>query len=112
MDATDRLGAVLEIVEEELSGRTVRLSLIGELDVGSVGVLREALKPHRVRQHAVVIDLSALEFMDSSGLHLLLDASCDARRDGWNLALDPLVSAPVDRVLELSGIRGLLEWTA
>jgi anti-sigma B factor antagonist len=52
---------------------TPTLKLIGELDLGSVGPIRtacDALIAHRPTR--VIVDLSELRFMDSSGLSLLL----------------------------------------
>jgi anti-anti-sigma factor len=58
----------------------------------------------------VIIDLSGVEFMDSSGLHALVALQEDARDDGWRMELDPAVSAPVARLIELTGVRPLFDW--
>jgi anti-anti-sigma factor len=52
----------------------------------------------------VVLDLRGVSFMDSSGVHLVLDADAAARAASW----EPLViEGPwqVQRVFELTGLR-------
>jgi anti-sigma B factor antagonist len=79
------------------------LALYGELDLLTAPRLRreltEAVTDGRDR---IVIDLSGLEFMDSSGLHVLLEASERARGNDHRLSLR---SAPprVHRLFELTG---------
>ena len=50
------------------------LSLKGELDIGTVGQLEAALAP-LIEQGAVTVHVSALDFMDSTGLHSLVRAA-------------------------------------
>ena len=51
------------------------LTLTGELDIDSVGELREKAHQHMAdgRCRALTLDLSGLTFLDSSGLGLLLE---------------------------------------
>ena len=72
--------------------------------------LRAALQAQQGSGHSVTIDLSAVEFMDSTGLRLLLEAQADANRDGWNVALAPDLPDQVDRLLDLTGVRGNFNW--
>jgi anti-sigma B factor antagonist len=65
----------------------VVLTLRGELDVATVSLLQEGLD-HAVRgKAAMVIDLSRLRFIDSSGLHLLVRAERRLRDSGVQLVL-------------------------
>lgn len=100
----------LSIEPYEEGRRTIRLRLVGELDMATVKSLRSLLEDHQGSGHAVVIDLSELSFIDSTGLQLLLRAQADARRDGWSMALDANVSDQVARVLELTSARALFDW--
>jgi anti-anti-sigma factor len=84
-------------------GETARLVLSGELDVDSADALEQqvrGIQDTSVRE--LVIDLSELDFIDSSGLRAILhiDALEDSR--GWRLKLIP-GSEDVQRVFELTG---------
>src|SRR5262245_48249626 len=58
------------------------VSLAGELDCNSSPALVEALRQASDNSRPVVVDLSALQFIDSSGLHVLMSGATDgdARR--------------------------------
>lgn len=65
-----------------------RLSLVGELDLATVPQLEDhvrALLARAVRD--LVIDLSRLSFIDSSGLHLLILLNQRASAEEWTLRL-------------------------
>jgi anti-sigma B factor antagonist len=51
----------------------------------------------------VVLDLRGVTFMDSSGLHLVVDADAAARSAGWELLLIA-GPPPVQRVFEITGL--------
>ena len=89
----------------------LRLILVGELDLGSVPQLTTALRQLRMESEHVRLDLSQLEFLDSSGLSALMVGLRDARQDGWDLEVDPRVSSQVDRVISISGVGPFL-WPA
>ncbi len=75
--------------------------LAGELDLATVGELCLAIDVAEVTSaRIIVVDLSMLEFIDSSGVHGIVDAG---RRLAGRLVL---VSGPppVHRVFELSGL--------
>jgi anti-sigma B factor antagonist len=90
---------------------TIRVVPVGELDLATVPLLRDELERLLVDGFkSVVIDLRRLDFMDSSGLRLLLEANGHARNDGWELAL---IQGPeaVRRVFEITRTVGLLPFT-
>jgi anti-anti-sigma factor len=96
----------LEITESRADGAVV-VALHGELDLASadrvsarLGALRDAGQP-------VVLDLDSLEFIDSSGLRVILQAAEDSRRGGWPFHLTA-GSEPVRRLLDAAGVAGLL----
>lgn len=88
-------------IEEVTNGSALRLRLLGELDLGTAPVLEERLNELRTQKRAVRLDLSTLEFIDSTGIGLLLQAVGRARQDGWQLAVDERFAPQVKRVLEL-----------
>lgn len=82
----------------------VRVRPIGSLDIGTVPVLEEQLEELRDSgfRH-LVVDLSGLEFTDSTGLRLAIKWSAAAERDGYTIGFVP--GAPkIQRVFELTGM--------
>lgn len=88
-------------IHESSSGEWLRLTLTGELDRFSTPVLEDRLAPLRVARSPVRLDLSKLAFIDSTGIHLLIQTIGDARMKGWDFALDRDISRPVLRLLKL-----------
>ena len=77
----------------------------GELDLDTVGDLRAAVDDLALRGfEAIVIDLRATTFLDSSGLHLLIAQA--ARTDARITLIDG--SKVVSRVFDLTGVRDAL----
>ena len=89
-----------EIDESRTDGR-VRLSLTGELDRFSSRELEARLASLRVTRSPVSLDLSRLEFIDSTGIHLLIQTVGDARMKGWQVRIEPNVSRQVMSLLKL-----------
>lgn len=80
------------------------LILSGELDLASRPLLDEALAGvGRERIEALVLDLSGVSFMDSTGLHAVLVAKDLCTRRGCEL-LFVRGSTQVQRLFELSGV--------
>lgn len=88
-------------LEESQEDAQITLRLRGELDMGSTRILEDRLTRLRAKKRAVVLDLAELEFIDSTGLHLLVRTVADARTDGWNLSIAPEVSPTVRRLFGL-----------
>jgi anti-anti-sigma factor len=87
----------------------VVLTLAGELDLATVAMLRERLDHAMRGTAAVVIDLSRLRFIDSSGLDLLVRAELQLRESGAQLVL---VRGPqaVHRVFALTSLDSHFEF--
>jgi len=81
----------------------VVLTLGGELDLATVPALREQLDRAMRGKGAVVIDLSALRFIDLSGLRVLVRADRQLRASGGQLVL-VYGSRGVRRVFELTSL--------
>ena len=81
--------------------RTLRLS--GELDMASGPALYARVSPLIYKAREVVVDLSGLTFMDSSGLYLLLRLRTVCEERGCRLLLAS-PSRQVRRVLEVTGL--------
>jgi anti-sigma B factor antagonist len=83
------------------------LTVEGEIDAVSAPQLRDALEELNPRAR-VMLDLSALTFIDSSGLKVLVVQSQRMREAGGAL-LVRCPSPPVQQALTLTGIDGLIE---
>jgi anti-sigma B factor antagonist len=95
-------------VQTHTMGRVTTLALSGELDLVSSPALQRSMdKLAHSDTELIVVDLSALEFMDSTGLHLLLRAQQQAQEAGRRFAL---VRGPdqVQRVFNLTGMADTL----
>jgi anti-anti-sigma factor len=90
----------LTIHESRMNG-FVRLSLTGELDLGTAPVLEDRLTRLRATKSPVTLDLSRLDFIDSTGLHLLVRIVGDARMKRWQLRIEPDVAPQVMGVFRL-----------
>jgi anti-sigma B factor antagonist len=97
-------------VGEFRDGSTVRLSLQGELDMATRARVERALIGAEDSGATVVeLDLSGLTFMDSSGVHVALEAGSRAREKGYSLVV--LEGAEmVQKVFKLTGTDHLLEF--
>ncbi|MFR9805528.1 STAS domain-containing protein [Pseudonocardia sp. RS010] len=90
-------------------GSTVEVVLDGELDISSYGhAVRRVEQAERGAPGLLVVDLSQLAFVDSSGVRLVLLADERARAAGRRLAVR-LGSGPALRVFEALGLIDKLE---
>jgi anti-sigma B factor antagonist len=92
-------GAIRLEAHEEPSG-ALRIAVRGDLDLNTVDALRPALEAACGSRAGVTLDLRAVEFIDSAGLALLVDAR---KRFTPPCTIRLLVSArgQVQRVLRL-----------
>ena len=87
-----------------------RLHPSGELDILLADDLREEWLPalEQLRPDRLVIDLSAVTFLDSSGLSLIVALHKLQERHGGRVVLSA-PQRPVRRVLEISGIDRVID---
>ena len=81
----------------------------GELDLATVGELQRVLDAAGTPAR-LVLDLSELSFIDSTGLHLLVELHERAQRERFELLLRR-PRPPVDRTIELCGLGEALPFT-
>jgi anti-sigma B factor antagonist len=75
-------------LEVRVEGRMTLLAVSGELDRASTPWLEEELKRANASESVfVVVDLRAVEFVDASGLGVLLDARRRAQRSAQSFVL-------------------------
>jgi anti-sigma B factor antagonist len=90
---------------------TVRVRIEGELDLTTAQEVEQYLMTLE-REHqpqTVVLDLSGLRFLDSTGLRLILATDSRARREGRRLQIVPGPEA-VHRVFRIALLDGRLEF--
>jgi anti-anti-sigma factor len=91
---------------------TARLRLLGELDLDTTPTVEAEISALRKSgTRTLVLDLTGLTFMDSSGLRCILDCDAEARQDGFSVAL---IEGPpaVHRVFELTNTHTRLRFVA
>ncbi len=100
-----------EIADGTLAVRTARqgealvISLCGELDLANAGTAETALEAaFEAGEAQVVIDMRELEFIDSTGIALLVAALGHNNGGEARVQFIPSPSAAVSRVLELTGL--------
>ena len=94
-------------VRVEQFSRTVVITPSGELDLGTEPVLRAVVQSLEDAYDVLVLDLSELEFVDSTGLNFAIREHLRSSLDGFNLVLVQ-GSEEVQRVFSLAGLDGFL----
>jgi anti-sigma B factor antagonist len=94
-------------VKTSSDGDWLVVTLSGECDLSVQAELASALADAVSRSAAVVVDLAALTFLDSSGIHELVTAHHAARDRNGHLALRN-ATGMVATVLEVTGVGELL----
>ena len=93
----------------ENGDRSVRIALKGELDISSASRVEEQLGTVQGEgPDLLVLDLRELEFMDSTGLRLIVRADEAARANGTRFVI-VRGPEPVQRVFEIVGLDSRLE---
>jgi anti-anti-sigma factor len=86
----------------------VTLTIRGEIDMASGATLaRELYRAERPLLRRIVLDLAALDFIDSTGIHVLLHAQERVASNGHLLVLTN-VPANTQRLFSLAGLDGHL----
>ena len=96
------------ILAEDRDGR-VHLTLRGELDLATAPELEQLVNERIDEGREVVVDLRPLEFMDSSGIRVLVAAHTRAGRGGTKVhVVRPESGSAVAKIVEVSGLDGEL----
>src|SRR3954447_8294867 len=98
-------GDALAVHESDLDGVRL-LEVFGELDLATAPQLCAALDAARIhRVKRVVVDLTGVDFCDSTGLRALIGASTELRVGGGRLAIACLPGSAVGRLFDIVGAR-------
>lgn len=89
----------------EESGYFLRVKLKGDIDHHSAVAVRSGIDTllYRIRPRRVYLDLSGVDFMDSSGLGLIMGRYALAKEIGGDLVVTEPTPG-VERVLRLAGL--------
>jgi anti-sigma B factor antagonist len=88
----------------------VALVAVGELDLASAGMLEHEVTQARAAGFTrVVLDLRELDFVDATGLRMLISLRNHAKRNAHALTLVP-PPPTAGRIFEITGTRALFDW--
>jgi anti-anti-sigma factor len=97
----------MQIDSETLDEGIVKIMLAGRMDVQGTQEIDIKFSAYAARQSAVIVDMSAVDFLASIGIRtLLLTAKAMAQRGGKIVLLNP--DANVTHILEMAGIDTLI----
>jgi anti-sigma B factor antagonist len=97
---------LLHVTAEPLEDAIV-VRATGEVDMSTVHLIRRELDTARAEDITAVLDMSGVTFIDSTGLHLLLEASRRSAVSDWAFfVVRP--SRAVQHVMEMSGTGDLI----
>ena len=95
------------------TGSSHTVHAIGEMDLS---VTEELDREMRVAESSdvarIVLDLDQLDFLDASGIRLLIDLNARSRGNGERLRIKGSRAPQVQRVLELTGAVDVLPFAA
>jgi anti-anti-sigma factor len=101
-------GAWFFCLRQPTENGSIRLAMVGELDLASAARAARAIRRAQRDGAEVICDLGDVLFVDVCGLHVLLDASAYARRTGSRLTFAHLPGF-VYRHLAILGFGGALD---
>ena len=102
MPIRDLLHVTAEPVED-----AILVSATGEIDMSTGHMLRRALDAASDEAATVLIDMTGVTFIDSTGLHVLLEASHSSAVSDWGFfVVRP--SRAVQRLIDVSGTADLI----
>ncbi len=94
-------------ITSQRDGSAHRVTAVGELDLATVETLQRVLLEIDDGAETIVLDLSGLSFIDSTGLRLVLDLN--ERYGGEADRLRVIAGSPaVERLLDIVGLRDQL----
>ncbi len=97
----------MQIESESLDGGILKITLAGRMDVEGTQAIDLKFTGYTARQRAVIVDISAVDFLASIGLRtLMLSAKAVHQRGGKMVLLNP--GANVTHILEMAGVDTLI----
>jgi anti-anti-sigma factor len=108
-EGTPRMDARCFSLHTERTDAGEHVRVMGEMDLSVIGrVDREMRRAEATDAARIVLDLDELEFLDASGIRLLLQLNARSQTNGGRLSMRRAQSHQVRRVLELTGVGDVL----
>jgi anti-anti-sigma factor len=106
--APGREGRRFAVHSDRINGHH-EVRVAGELDLSRIGLVdQEVQRAEESDATRIVLDLDQVEFLDASGVRLLLHLNMRSQGDGKRLEIRRASSPQVQRVLDLTGVTELL----
>jgi anti-sigma B factor antagonist len=96
--------APFAVIVSVIAGHDVRVSVEGELDLVSAPQLEEILKRELLASKDVLLDLSEMDFIDSTGLHAIVESVRTAKAVGRKLKLSADLPPHARRLMQIVGL--------
>jgi anti-sigma B factor antagonist len=97
-------------IKSKRDGDSVTVTVAGEIDLSTADQLDAAIREAEEAEiKRIVVDLSALSFVDSTGLSVFLQAIKRSRNDGNRLSFVPSKHDEVVRLFALTGTTELFD---
>jgi anti-sigma B factor antagonist len=93
---------VLTVRIEDSAEGTTTVALAGELDLSTITRMERALQEQVTQRPAVLVDLSSLAFIDSSGIGILIQTLKNGNGTPMHILIRP--GSQVDRVFRIAGL--------
>jgi anti-sigma B factor antagonist len=107
------MSPAFSVTDRRIDEHTYLLTVRGEVDLGTVPALKEKLLIGESQARRLLVDLSDVQFLDSTGLGLLIGAHGRmARKNGSLAVICDSDNETICRVFDVTGLDGLLSLTA
>ena len=103
-DAGPMEPAPFAVAVSRLGDHEIQVAVTGELDLVSASQLEETLKRELLADNDVLLDLSDMDFIDSTGLHAIVESVRTAKSVGRKLKLSAELPAHARRLMEIVGL--------
>ena len=103
-DAGPMEPAPFAVAVSRLGDNEIVVAVTGELDLVSASQLEETLKRELLANNDVLLDLSDMDFIDSTGLHAIVESVRTAKSVGRKLKLSAELPAHARRLMEIVGL--------
>ncbi|MGM7703620.1 STAS domain-containing protein [Pseudalkalibacillus sp. Hm43] len=98
----------LQIQKEETQQHTEKLILNGEVDAYTAPKLKETLIQSTQKEgHEIIVNLSGVQYMDSTGLGVFVGALKSSQQHGSKLTLTGMTER-VQRLFEITGLTDVM----
>jgi anti-anti-sigma factor len=96
-------------IADERDGTQLSVAVAGELDLGTVGLLKERIDAAlKADLTDLDLDLRKLDFIDSSGLRFVIELNMRSQQEAWRLTLHAPENDAAMLVFRITGMDSAL----